>query len=228
MAKKIKVLVIETDQGRLNNLVTSINQEIDCEVVGTGREITEIFRSESQLLESPDVLVISMDDQHDMGTRDWALIRSLFPCIRIVALTCGEDSHLLERLIAIGVMALYTPDVEKEDLCDVVKRAAEGTMSISPRLVDRIKRILMSPPGGNEVRIGGLKIDTKSQEVSCWGKRVQLTIQEYKVLVYLASKKGNPAGVSELLEKVWGLHLNAEVHPIKLRVVYGDYGKKLS
>ncbi len=209
MKKIIKVLVIEADQDRLNDLVESINQEVNCKVVGSGREISEIFRRESQLIEPPDVLVINMDSQPSMETRDWAVIRSLFPHIRIVALTRGQDSHLLELLLAIGVTAIYGTDVEKNDLCKAVKKADEGVWAISPGLVDSIKNLLISQTDKNEIRIGGLKIDTKRQEVNSWGKRVQLTIQEYKLLVYLASKKGVPANTNELLENVWGTPLDS-------------------
>lgn len=203
MAKKIKVLVIEADQDHLNDLLASMTQEADCKVVGSGRDISEVFRSDSQLLEPPEVLVINMDNQPSIGTRDWAVVRSLFPSIKVVALTSGSDSSLLEQLLAVGAVAIYTPDVEYKELRKAMDKAVEGKLTISHRLVDKVKELLMSPSSGNEIGIGGLIIDQKNQEVICRGKKVQLTVLEYKLLMYLVSKRGAPARACELLAEVW-------------------------
>ncbi len=78
------------------------------------------------------------------------------------------------------------------------------TKPFSPReLVARVKAVLRRTAGREEtqqIRCGDLVIDAERHEVSCAGKRVDLTATEFKILQYLASRAGRVASRDNIID----------------------------
>jgi two-component system alkaline phosphatase synthesis response regulator PhoP len=79
----------------------------------------------------------------------------------------------------------------------------------SPReLVARVKAVLRRQERVTEkrevVEVGGVRLDTRTQEVTVGGRPVQLSALEFKLLYHLASHPRHVFNRDRLLDEVWG------------------------
>jgi phosphate regulon transcriptional regulator PhoB len=82
------------------------------------------------------------------------------------------------------------------------------TKPFSPReLVARIKALLRrsskKPPSEEIIKIGDLEISTERYRVSIKGNPVPLTSTEFKILLFLAERRGKVITRNQLLDAVW-------------------------
>lgn len=204
--KSIKFYLVDSNEKRRQEIQAALLKDANCELAGAGSDFSEAVANSIDSNIIPQVLIINIDSPESKSTRSWALIRAMFPRIKIVALTSGEDPGALENVVAAGVMALHLPDVDKNELCKVVKDVGNDKINFSPKLLSLVKMTFLSLPD-KYIRIGGLVIDLEHQEVTCRGRKVHLTSQEYKLLLHLARNKGFPIKIEELLNKVWDTSL---------------------
>ena len=74
-------------------------------------------------------------------------------------------------------------------------------------LLARTKRVLSrraSPDAGEAVRVGDLVINPASYEVSLKGRRLNLRLKEYELLLLMASNPGRVFSREALLSRIWG------------------------
>jgi DNA-binding response OmpR family regulator len=74
-------------------------------------------------------------------------------------------------------------------------------------VVARVKAVLRraTPAGGLQtVRFGGLEIDLAAHEVSCEGRRIELTAREFALLRVLVEHPRQVLSRNQLFELVWG------------------------
>jgi phosphate regulon transcriptional regulator PhoB len=82
------------------------------------------------------------------------------------------------------------------------------TKPFSPReLVARVKAVLRrtkeKPVTEKLLKIGELEIDKERYNISIKGKHVKLSATEYKLLLYLAERKGKVFSREQLLDAIW-------------------------
>jgi phosphate regulon transcriptional regulator PhoB len=82
------------------------------------------------------------------------------------------------------------------------------TKPFSPReLVARVKAVLRrsteKPAKEKILKIGELEIDKERYSVSLKGKSIKLSATEYKLLLYLAERKGKVFSREQLLDAIW-------------------------
>ncbi len=82
------------------------------------------------------------------------------------------------------------------------------TKPFSPReLVARIRTILRglghSSAGAEVLRLGDLEIDVSSMTVQVGGRNVLTTVREFRLLEYLAARRGRVLTRDQLLDAVW-------------------------
>lgn len=82
------------------------------------------------------------------------------------------------------------------------------TKPFSPReLIARVKAVIRrsteKPVAGRLLRAGELEIDKERYTVSLRGKSVKLSATEYKLLLYLAERKGKVFSREQLLDAIW-------------------------
>jgi DNA-binding NarL/FixJ family response regulator len=185
----IKVLVAEPDPLRLKGITTSLTQEVGFEVAGIGSDFIEALKADSLPFSPPDVLIINIDHQPMKRMKSWALLRSLLPEVRIVALTTGKDALVLEAALAAGVKALHPTDVEPDTICRAARNAVKGGIDYDSSLVERIKEILVAPfeeaPGEE------MDNDYQPLRIRSRRKRLDLTPREEEVLRLMAKGYDN-------------------------------------
>jgi DNA-binding response OmpR family regulator len=95
---------------------------------------------------------------------------------------------------------------------------AEDLAARARFLLHRTRR----PSGGDVVRCEDLAIDTRRYEVTLAGRRVDLTLKEYELLLFLAERPGEVFTREVLLDKIWGTQYfggtrTVDVHVRRLR-----------
>jgi DNA-binding NarL/FixJ family response regulator len=109
--RDINVLVVEPDPIRRRGIVACLSQETDLNVAGKGGDFVDALEDSVSASPGPGVLIINIDQQPTKSIKNWAILRSMLPGARIVALTYGEDDRVLEAALAAGFNAIHPPSV---------------------------------------------------------------------------------------------------------------------
>jgi len=93
----------------------------------------------------------------------------------------------------------------------------------SAELVSRVRAMLrrrdLDRAGGTTVRrLGGLQLDLGRQEVTVDGRRVHLTLSEFKVLSLLAEEPGSVVSRRELMQHLWASDYVGDEHACEVHV----------
>ncbi len=94
----------------------------------------------------------------------------------------------------------------------------------SPReLVARVKAVLRrqtraSTEKEESVEIRGLKLDSRTQDVSVRGQRVELSTLEFKLLYFLASHPRQIFSRERLLDEVWGRETSVTLRTVDVHI----------
>jgi two-component system phosphate regulon response regulator PhoB/two-component system alkaline phosphatase synthesis response regulator PhoP len=99
-------------------------------------------------------------------------------------------------------------------------------------LVARIHAVLRRPSGGETIRriaVGPLVIDLDKFEVTIGGVRADLTATEFRILQFLAARKGRVFSRDQILDFLWGqekavIDRTIDVHIRNLREKLGEAG----
>ncbi|MDR0303558.1 MAG: response regulator transcription factor [Chitinispirillales bacterium] len=90
-------------------------------------------------------------------------------------------------------------------------------------LLARIKRLLArtkkSCVSDNKMILGILEVDTAKHLVSSDGKKIDLTLKEFDLLVFLMRSKNIVYSREELLEKVWGYDVTVETRTVDTHIM---------
>jgi DNA-binding response OmpR family regulator len=94
-------------------------------------------------------------------------------------------------------------------------------------LVRRSRSDGKSPDAPAIIRFGDIEIDQERAEVKKGGQVIALTVQEYRLLVFLSSHEGKTMPRDRMLEDVWGYDVDVasrtvDVHVSSLRQKIGD------
>ncbi|MDR1943999.1 MAG: response regulator transcription factor [Synergistaceae bacterium] len=131
----------------------------------------------------------------------------------------------------IPIIMLTARDAEEDVLAGFAAGASDYVrkpFSVA-ELAARVRSLLgrsASLPSGGVVEVGRLKIDTKNEEVFSNGRRIDLSVTEYRLLEAMALARGRTMPRGELLRRVWGMQVGdtrtLDVHIFRLRRKIGD------
>lgn len=68
------------------------------------------------------------------------------------------------------------------------------------------------------VEVGELRIDLERRQVSAAGQEIQLTPTEYEILRWLAQNQGKVLTHRQLLQKVWGVTSEEDLHLLRVNI----------
>lgn len=140
-----------------------------------------------------------------------------------------------ERFSSIPIIML-TAKAEETDKILGLELGADDyvTKPFSPKeLVARTKAVLRRKQPiekGKKIEIGDISIDLQKFEVTVYGKKIDLTTTEFKILRMLSERKGWVFTRDQILDYLWGkekivLDRTIDVHIKNLREKLGDAGK---
>jgi DNA-binding response OmpR family regulator len=118
-------------------------------------------------------------------------------------------ADLRRRATDVPIIVLGRPD---SDAVDRVRAFDGGCDDYVGRpfhyeeLLARIRAVLrrVSPPAGDRLQVGELKIDRAARRVTVAGEVVVLAAKEYELLVKLAAEPARVLTKEQLLREVWG------------------------
>jgi two-component system response regulator RegX3 len=94
-----------------------------------------------------------------------------------------------------------------------------STAELASRVRALVRRRRLDLERGGAVReLGNLRIDLTRQEVSIGGRRVHLTLSEFKVLTLLADRHGRPISRRELMQHLWASEHVGDEHACEVHI----------
>ena len=206
-----KILVVD-DEEKIREMIAKYARHEGYEVLtaNDGLMAVEMCEKENFDLLIMDVMMPKLD-----GFKAYQRIREFsdIPCIFLTALNEEYDR-------------IYGFDIGGEDYVSKPFSLKE--------LMMRIKVILKRHDKSEDVYVfEGLKIDTKSRIVTVDGKRIDLSLKEYELLLYLMQNKGIALSRESILEQVWGYDYfkddrTLDTHMKLLRKAIGPYAKYIT
>ena len=107
------------------------------------------------------------------------------------------------------------------------------TKPFSPKeLVLRVQSLLKrsrSVPGENVIEVGPFRLDKNSLHFFLDGEKIEITPTEFKLLLFLAERQGQPQDRADLLREVWGYNdlthsRTLDTHVRRVREKLGTHG----
>lgn len=158
-----------------------------------------------------------------------------------VLLPRGDGFDILRRVREAGdtPVIMVTARVEDVDRLVGLRMGADDYVTKPfnpPEVVERVKAVLRrARPSASEpvLRVGGLEVDSRGMEVRAAGRRLELTLSEYRLLEHLARHPGRVFSRAELLaaclpdsdalERVVDAHLGSVRHKLAAAGVAGVF-----
>ncbi len=149
----------------------------------------------------------------------------------------GADVLSMLRAVSDVPVIIATARDDEADVVRLLDLGADDYV-IKPftaaQLNARIKAVLRRSGRGDDdpaIVVGGLRIDTRSREVSVDGRAVELARKEFDLLLVLARRSGEVVTKRDLLAEVWqqawgGSDRTVDVHLSWLRRKLGESAKQ--
>ena len=110
---------------------------------------------------------------------------------KVVGLDCGADDYMVKPF---------------------------GILELSARIRSLLRRSGRQEEETVRLSFYGIEVDKKTREVSCDGRRVELTLKEYELLVYLMEQQSRVVTRDELLNQIWGYSYDGETRTLDMHI----------
>src|SRR5512137_2632467 len=190
-----KILVVEDEPSLQETLVYNLSKQgYEVEAVGDGREAVEAARRSAPDLILLDIMLPGMD-----GFEVCKVLRREMN-VPILMLTARDDE--IDRVVGLEVGAddYLSKPFSMRELVARVKAKLRRTQVIR----DELQKIQIEKPTAKLLAFGNLVIDTNRREVTLNGEVVALKPQEYDLLEFFATHRGQMLSREFILERVWG------------------------
>lgn len=139
----IRILIVDDHAVVRQGLRTFLSLDDSLEVVGeatNGRQAVEL----AERLQ-PDVVLMDLLMPVMGGIEATECIRSHFPTIEVLVLSCLLDDNSVVGAIRAGAIGYLLKDIDLNDLIDAIKAAAQGQVQLSPQAAARLMREVRTP-----------------------------------------------------------------------------------
>jgi DNA-binding response OmpR family regulator len=202
-----QVLLVE-DDAAIRTALTRALREHGHAVNAVGSGLPALTSAVEQ---KPDVVLLDLGLPDVDGADVLSMLRAV-SAVPVIVATARDDEASMVRLLDLGA----------DDY--VVKPFTAA------QLTARIRAVLRrSGPAEDDpvVSVGGLRIDTRSYEVTLDGRPVELARKEFELLLVLARRAGEVVSKRDLLAEVWqqawgGSDRTVDVHLSWLRRKLGE------
>jgi DNA-binding response OmpR family regulator len=195
MSMAEKILVVEDEPSLQETLVYNLSKQgYEVEAVGDGREAVEAARRSAPDLILLDIMLPGMD-----GFEVCKVLRREMN-VPILMLTARDDE--IDRVVGLEVGAddYLSKPFSMRELVARVKAQLRRTQVIR----DELQKMQIEKPTAKLLAFGNLIIDTNRREVTLDGEVVALKPQEYDLLEFFATHRGQMLSREFILERVWG------------------------
>ena len=93
-----------------------------------------------------------------------------------------------------------------------------GVMELPARITSLLRRRARNQAGEEILEKYGISLNKKTREVTSRGKKVELTLKEYELLLYLMENHSRVATRDELLNHIWGYDYDGETRTLDMHI----------
>lgn len=133
-----KILIIDNHRLFAEGIRLLIEQATDYEVVAVlnkGQETLPFLASNQ-----PDLVILEIDLPHISGLEITKSIRVLYPQIKVLAFSMGNDFQLLRRIIGAGATGFCNKNASREELFQAIHKTINGVNYLPPDYFRQLKR----------------------------------------------------------------------------------------
>lgn len=200
----VTVAILSNDSRRRRQLSRALRRDRRIAVTATSGDLVSLYR-DAKSRGKPHLLLVDCESEAMECGEWWVLLRGVIdPYVRVVALTSGNDLSLLRTLMLAGVAALHPPNIKAGMLRDAIHKAGNGIPSSDPILLQKAWALLcggQSPEATLRPRPVADVLQPTCDQVR---RELVLTGLEVKLLAHLASCRGRPVPMDDLMTSVWG------------------------
>lgn len=110
---------------------------------------------------------------------------------KVVGLDCGADDYMVKPF---------------------------GVLELSARIRSLLRRAGRQEEEKDVLSCYEIQVDKKTREVTVAGQKVELTLKEYELLVYLMERKSRVVTRDELLNQIWGYGYDGETRTLDMHI----------
>ena len=93
-----------------------------------------------------------------------------------------------------------------------------GVMELAARIRSLLRRRARNQADEEILEKYGISLNKKTREVTSLGKKVELTLKEYELLLYLMENHSRVATRDELLNHIWGYDYDGETRTLDMHI----------
>ncbi len=93
-----------------------------------------------------------------------------------------------------------------------------GILELSARIRSLLRRAGRQEEESLKLSYDGIEVDKKTREVTCGGRKVEITLKEYELLVYLMEHQSRVVTRDELLNQIWGYSYDGETRTLDMHI----------
>ncbi len=93
-----------------------------------------------------------------------------------------------------------------------------GVMELAARIRSLLRRRARNQADEEILEKYGISLNKKTREVTSRGKKVELTLKEYELLLYLMENHSRVAPRDELLNHIWGYDYDGETRTLDMHI----------
>ncbi|SMO39385.1 response regulator transcription factor [Gracilimonas mengyeensis] len=196
----MKILVIEDDPS-VRTLVKAVLEH-------NGNSVTTIDNAkegESSAVENDfDMIILDLGLPDGDGYEVCKNIRDKNVSTPVLILSGEQETDVKVKMLKVGADDYLTKPFNTEELIarlDAIKRRSEKA-------------------GDQMLSCGELRVDLLKRRFTINGEEVQLTNNEFNLLVYFLKNKNRVITQEELAEKVWDIHFDTQTNYINVYISY--------
>jgi Response regulator containing a CheY-like receiver domain and an HTH DNA-binding domain len=141
--EKLKILIADDHALLRDGLKALVNSEPDMEVVGEAENGNVVLEKIKQL--KPDVVVMDISMPELNGARATRRLKSLFPTIKVLALTAHEDNSYLRHMLEAGASGFLLKRAAADQLIKAIHVVANDACYIDPTFAGKVLSRFMRP-----------------------------------------------------------------------------------
>lgn len=182
--KRIRIIIADDHKIFRQGVTELLTRESDIEVIGD-------IESREQLLNSlqeneVDLILMDIDMGETSGIELTSEVRSLYPDIRVLALSMHGDKNYIVKMLEAGASGYILKNAGREEMLDAIHTVAKGNTYFSSQVSAKLLEHITNPASAKRKKTQG----------------IPLTEREIEVLKLIADEYSNPEIAEQLFISV--------------------------
>jgi NarL family two-component system response regulator LiaR len=138
MADRITVLVVDDHDVVRQGVRAFLEAQSDLQIVGEAASGEAAIRLTQEYI--PDVILMDLVMPGMNGVEATREVKRISPRSQVVVLTSYHDDEFIFPALRVGALSYTLKDVRREELVEIIRKAAQGESILHPRIATRVIR----------------------------------------------------------------------------------------